>query len=220
MSAETVQITSKIVQYGQLDVPETVDAIKAENMFFQADKWFAWAHGNTITRRFVEKVDELWLSRPVVIDTRYHMLMPGWYPCIPGWHVDEAPRTRANNQPNHTLPGPRPEHMCMVVDTGTGSLTEYALGSTLLPEVVDGDCTTYGLWNDILEGENEYPLKRYQVRSKELIRMDMHTLHRGMPAVNMGWRIFLRATLNSTRPIVNEIRKQTQVYMSALNAGW
>jgi len=33
-----------------------------------------------------------------IIDVKVHMLMPGQYPCIPGWHLDMVPRDKDNNQ--------------------------------------------------------------------------------------------------------------------------
>lgn len=60
-------------------------------MFYRADMGFAWKHGGPITQDFLGLLPQDWYDSPVTIDSRVHMLMPGWYPCIPGMHHDDIP---------------------------------------------------------------------------------------------------------------------------------
>lgn len=56
-------------------------------------------------------------------------------------------------------------------------------------------------------------------RGGALMRMDWQTLHRASPATKRGWRWFARATRRVPN-YLNEVRTQTQVYLSTLNQGW
>jgi hypothetical protein len=83
----------------------SIEMIKNEPMFFSADSDFVKEHGGPITRRFLASMPSDWIAaRDLIWDSRSHMLMPGWYPCIPGWHLDDIPRTRPDGQPDHVNP--------------------------------------------------------------------------------------------------------------------
>ena len=40
-----------------------------------------------------------------VVDVKVHMLMPGAYPCIPGWHLDFVPRDENRKKLPHLITG-------------------------------------------------------------------------------------------------------------------
>lgn len=69
------------------------NAIKNEKMFFNSDLVFAYENGGPITKSFIDNLPEEWKTNSV-FDSRVHMLMPGWYPAIPGWHHDDVPRPK------------------------------------------------------------------------------------------------------------------------------
>ena len=80
-----------------------------ETMLFSAHPNFANQFGGTITKTILSQLDPLYNSENPklpylkqypnpIIDTRVHMLMPGMYPAIPGWHLDHTPRAE-NGQP-------------------------------------------------------------------------------------------------------------------------
>src|SRR5262245_43743261 len=106
--------------------PFAPSQVKAEPMFFAAGGDFARRHGGPITQAVLAALPADWRSCPLVIDSRVHMLMPGWYPCIPGWHLDDVPRTRSDGQPEHRCPAYRAEHILCVV--GDASLPLFAVG--------------------------------------------------------------------------------------------
>lgn len=202
----------------------TMAQIKTEPMFFHADWDFAFRNGGVITRSFLRFLDPRvkW-----VIDSRVHMLMPGWYPCIPGWHHDDVPRhtsvTDANvviGQPNYKNPAYHAEHILTVVDAGTGSLTEFLEGELDI-ESYD-PAAVYKAFNGEIERWWRFQegVRFRTVHSGEVVKLDANTFHRGMPATGNGWRIFIRATQNTQEPVHNELRTQVQVYMSELEAGW
>lgn len=198
------------------------DVIKNEPMFFSADARYAFAHGGPITSVFLDAVLRKCGARPedVIIDTRSHMLMPGWYPCIPGWHLDDVPRTRLDGQPDHANPAYRARHYMAIF--GDASRTEFAQGKIELEDVPEGSGKiVYGEWHRDIEALVENGAVQVEaVREGHLIAFDWQDFHRGAPATKDGWRWFGRATVGSKRKVTNEIRKQVQVYMPAPNAGW
>lgn len=143
------------------------------------------------------------------------MLMPGWYPCIPGWHLDDVPRTRADGQPDHVDPAYRAEHVMSIV--GDASRTRFGLGQIELPEPDLNAGATYGIWHQTVEDSS---LKPFDVEPGTLVEFNDQSWHKGMPATKAGWRWFIRATRNTHRRPTNEIRRQVQVYLPAVDAGW
>lgn len=200
---------------GQM-VPRTQDQIKKEPMLFSADFDYAYEHGGPITKEFLyqlRKGNNNW-----VIDSRVHMLMPGWYPCIPGWHHDDIPRTRTDGQPQYKEMTYHSDHVMAVV--GDASLTEFLDEPINLSEVKLGKII-YKEWNNTINKRiKKEKLKTKQINELDIISFDAFDFHRGMPANKNGWRFFIRASRNTTRPILNETRNQVQIYMGELEAGW
>ncbi len=223
------------------EVPEFNDwQVKNEPMLFNCDLGAAWAIGDQITKTFIGMLPESWAKAPLVIDSRVHMLMPGWYPCIPGWHHDDVPRTRSDGQPNYEdIDGNRSEHIMMLVN-GDICPTEFALGEQDF-EIPGLGRTIYADWhveveNRLREWEGpEYllpedmKLRRFKAPTNRLIKFNDRTWHRGTTAVANGWRFFIRASryfdsdgkaIPRGNPRTNEVRKQVQVYMAFPDAGW
>lgn len=213
----TIRFTSR-VQYGA-ELPMASEArVKHEPMLFSASVGYARDHGGALTRAFLHALSPEWLEGHVVIDSRTHMLMPGWYPCIPGWHLDDVPRTRPDGQPDHQNPLYRAEHVMAL--WGSASITSFLPGDIDLSEPQSGD-PTYAVWHAILEDRiRRGELTEHQALTQRLIFFDWQTFHKGNPATKVGWRFFIRASRNTKRQILNERRAQVQVYLPAVNAGW
>lgn len=110
----------------------SLNELKNAPMMYSARDDYAWNYGGRLTRRFLEAVYMKLPNDGLIVDSRVHMLMPGWYPAIPGWHLDDIPRLPRTGQPNHLTPSYEAHHMCMIVDMGTGSLTEFLSGTVAL----------------------------------------------------------------------------------------
>jgi len=204
------------------------ERIKNEPMLFNNDLDGAWDNGDVITRVFLDHLPKAWQNVPLVIDSRVHMLMPGWFPCIPGWHHDDVPRTRSDGQPEYEQPTDRAEHIMMLVNSHLAP-TEFALGkqSFRVPELGE---TIYEKWHGVVSDMvSVEALDVIQAPDRTLIKFDDRTWHRGVAATGNGWRFFIRASRywdadgNVKKRFgnrSNEVRKQVQVYMSAENAGW
>lgn len=224
---------SGVKLHAGINLTPTPELIKAEPMFFRATPDFAVREGNSLTLHFLVAAERIWGNLDgVIIDSRHHMLMPGMYPCIPGWHTDDAPRDPGycGGQPNIFDPEYETEHLLCVVDYGTGSLTEFLVGEVHLDRAhiesayqLDGHnfYKTADARLELMEGLGKPTfLERVQVEPGEIAEFNVHSWHRGAPAKQRGFRWFIRMTRNSRHKVENEIRTNAQVYLTDATYGW
>lgn len=190
--------------------------IEQEKMLFSCDltSLFILCPAGSMIWNFAKKVVELSECTDWIIDSRVHMLMNGWYPCIPGWHTDFVPRKAPLNQPDFMHPTNTAEHYLMVV--GNTSLTQFVDEPIELPGAPVGS-TYYGFWNDEIK---KLDPKIKTVESGEIIHFTSNDWHRGVVAKKSAWRLFVRATRGVDREPENKVRRQTQVYLPAVEGGW
>ena len=205
------------------------DEIKNETMFFNCDLDFAYNNGGPITRSFIEKLPNSWLETDVVFDSRVHMLMPGWYPAIPGYHHDDVPRPPiptgqhflTAGQPDYDNPRYLSEHIMGLVNADIAP-TSFALGKCCMPAIPDGHLV-YREWHkEVLKLLEEGILKEQFAPDRQLIYFDWQSFHTGTKCVKNGWRWFGRVSRNTdrTKSITNEIRRNAQVYLEFPMEGW
>lgn len=205
------------------------DAIKNEKMFFNCDLKFAYDNGGPITRSFIMNLPEDWNKDEVVFDSRVHMLMPGWYPAIPGFHHDDVPRPDipvgqhfiTAGQPDYDNPRYKSEHILGLVNADVCP-THFATGTAEFKEVADGDLI-YRQWHkEVLQHIEEGNLKLWEAPDRTLLQFDADTWHTGQKAHGNGWRWFGRVSRNTdrTKKITNEIRVNAQVYLEFPMEGW
>jgi hypothetical protein len=211
----------------------TADQIKAETMLFSASPQFAMDNGGAITRGAVDflmnSMAAFGHNSAVVIDTRVHMLMPGMLPAIGGWHCDAIPRGQ-DGQTDFSRKSiiDNIRHYLLVVDAGTGSVTEFLdeddlyQKSILDLKVPEGEINTWGFHSRSIDAFLKAGMtKAKRVESGKLYEFAAHDYHRAIPATGSGWRYFLRASVNTlTRGPLNEIRNQVQVYLPSEHLGW
>lgn len=211
--------------------------VKNEPMLFSATPRFAWENGGPITREFlalffgITLADEAgWVLRDskcgnFSFDSRVHMLMPGWFPCIPGWHHDDVPRSRSDAQPNYHTPEYHAKHVLALVN-GDICPTEFAVGKTAYQDTpLFSPHPIYKVWHDQVEQDIlEGVFERVSVPTNRLIHFDARAFHQGTRAVKRGWRWFGRLSWDSGyeqgRPHFNEVRRQVQVYLEHPMEGW
>ncbi len=219
-SKNVIHFNSQI-QFGASVDGFSQDVIKNEPMLYNCDLRNAMLLGGPITNAFLVILNkEFFHSSDLVIDSRVHMLMPGWYPCIPGFHCDDVPRERSDGQPNHVNPSYKSKH-CMML-CGDASRTEFALGKFSLEEVPIGK-KVYEVWHPQVEDKliwENFRVKSYKAEENKLIYFDSDSWHQGCKATKSGWRFFIRATVNTKRKPTNELRRQTQVYLENTMEGW
>lgn len=206
--------------------------VKDEPMFFSATPKFAWQNGGPITRAFLAAHFGITLSdyaewklrsTNFCFDSRVHMLMPGWFPCIPGWHHDDVPRTRKDKQPNYYSPEFKSRHVLALVN-GDICPTEFAVGTVKMPEVPIGQIV-YKQWHILVDKYiEEGRLERVSIPSNQLIGFNWQSFHQGTRAIGTGFRWFGRlswdAGYEQGRPHFNEIRRQVNVYLDMPMEGW
>jgi len=228
MSATTdKQFNSFFTKVGKFAEHVENDSIKNEPMFFNCDRAFAYANGGDITRSFLDNLPDSWDN--FVFDSRVHMLMPGWFPAIPGYHHDDVPRelipvgTHFINagQPDYDNPRYLSDHICGLVNAEV-SPTQWAIGECTMPSIPAGELI-YRRWhNEVVDLLAAGKLTAKSSPDRTLIHFDCNAFHQGVKAVKAGWRWFGRVSRNTdrTRTITNEIRKQAQVYMEFPMEGW
>lgn len=205
------------------------DRIKNETMFFNCDLAFAFDNGGPITRSFIMNLPDDWNNDQVVIDTRIHMLMPGWYPAIPGYHHDDVPRPDipagqhflTAGQPDYDNPRYLSEHIIGLVNADVCP-THFATGRATFSEVPEGK-TIYKHWHpEVLRHIEDGNLKQWEAPDRTLLQFNHATWHTGSKAVKNGWRWFGRVSRNTDRvkKITNEIRVNAQVYLEFPMEGW
>jgi hypothetical protein len=214
---------SRIAEVGSVDAVVDRDVIHAEPMLFGASVEFAREAGGPLTRIMLNALTEELTgalaycrstSQHLVIDTRSHMLMPGFTPAIPGWHCDAYPRGAYGEQPWLANGNPSNFHfVCFVSDQADGvSRTEFMQsGVTTNIRNVDPE----HVWASV--HKQAYGDTMTQVDG-QILRFWQPTLHRAKPAHAKGWRWWFRASV-FYRPPENAIRKQVQVYAPE-GLGW
>lgn len=198
----------------------TDEQVKNEPMLFGCD----WAHaqdfGSDLTWDFLGSLPRDWqFARDLVVDSRVHMLMPRWFPAIPGYHHDDVPRSREDGQPNYVNPEYRSEHVMMLVNSHVCP-TAFAIGEidVAIPKIGQ---TIYKEWHPLVEAAVSFGALRLEsIPDKTLAFFDDRTWHQATPAVASGWRFFIRASRNTHRKPANELRRQVQVYMESPMEGW
>lgn len=214
--------------YGKLLPDFSPDVVKNEPMFFNCSPDFAYEHGGPITRAFFDALEG---EAPIVFDSRVHMLMPGWYPAIPGFHHDDVPRNLDTGQPDYDAPTYHSKH-AMALINGDIAPTEFAIGRHTLPRISADAGPIYKFWHDEVERQlhevvDPYGmdglgtrLVRVPVLTNRIVYFDWQSMHQGTKAVGNGWRWFGRASYQTDRKVTNEIRRQVQVYLENPMEGW
>lgn len=216
----TYKFNSQFQERGSFAEEVDNKVIKNETMFFNCDLDFAYKHGNEITRSFIDALPDDWKTCDTVFDSRVHMLMPKWIPCIYGVHHDDVPRPNGA-QPDYDNPSYLSEHIMGSVNADICP-TQFYIGEAEFDKVTTGE-NIYKVWHEeVIQKAEKGELQAVDAKDRTLIQFDWQTWHTGVLARQNGWRWFGRLSRNTdrTKHITNEIRRQTQVYMDNLTEGW
>lgn len=207
------------------------EEVRYEPMLFNALGSVAYELGGPITREFIDKLCLPHERDTFVFDSRVHMLFPGWFPCIPGFHHDDVPRYRDDGQPLYEEFGfdveeagvypERPFHVAALVGDDI-SRTQFALGKADFEYVPKGK-KFYQEWHPIVEQKlADGELEEYVIPMHKMIHFNDRSWHQGVQSTGSGWRWFGRAAFACDRlkNPANELRRQVQVYMPAPMEGW
>ena len=204
-----------VVQEGFFPNPSQ-SALKVQPMVRKASKDFALKNGGKILNDFLTSFVP-WDD--CVVDSKLVMVKPGWYPAIPGWHLDAAPRGE-DGLPTLQANSLNSEHIALNI--GVEVPTMYLLEELDLPEKSQNskeEGPIYKIWDRHIK--NIDGLDVALSYAGDVIRFDGKSLHRCSESRVSGWRMFIRASRNTGRLPANEMRTQVQVYMNGLDkAGW
>jgi hypothetical protein len=215
------QTLNKMLEFEQ-------NVIKNETMFFNSSIEFAYESGETITKNFIDNLPSEYHNG--VFDSRVHMLMPGWFPAIPGYHHDDVDRPTNIQVGKHFLTASQPDydnqtkfskHILALIN-GNICPTKFIVGKCTPPIIFDSE-VIYKIWHNYIIKEIEAGnLLEVDCPSNQLIQFDCNSFHTASCAISDGWRWFGRVSIDTNRQhtITNEIRKQVQVYMNNPMQGW
>lgn len=229
MDCKEYFFSSRIKEVGRFAMNVDNKQIKEEPMFFNADLKFAYDNGGAITRSFIENLPHHSIDGPAVFDSRVHMLMPGWFPAIPGFHHDDVPRPpipvgqhfATAGQPDYDNPRYRSSHILGLVN-GQTAPTEFAIGDIELPGLPDG-AVIYKEWHrSVQRSVTNGELTSVLAPDRTLVQFDWQTFHQATRAIGNGWRWFGRVSWNTERTATctNEYRRNAQVYLEFPMEGW
>lgn len=189
--------------------------------------------GGTLTREALGAMNLRGDRKHIIVDTKVHMLLPGFIPSIPGWHTDGVPRGDEGLNPNnHGAPNLRaqieahpdeaPRYHILV--TGDHSPTEFIRESMQLrfPEDIGSD-----LYREMTDQIDRLWLPHFAtpwaVPPCTVVEWDWWNVHRAVPATARGWRFLIRVTETdhiTPRKSPNDfIRRQNMVY-APTSFGW
>lgn len=219
---DTVVFNKGVVNpLGRVEFPDELGIQKIkeeqERMLYQSSTEFAFENGGEWTNECLEILyEELstgdWLD--LRIDTRVHMLKPGWYPCIPGWHGDFIKRDDNGDLVYRDGIDQRVRHFALCSHSPT---TKFLRDRQI--EMKKGG------WGHVSRTiEDRGDLEPYNIPAGELVEFNSRELHKGTKCEEAGWRYFFRATLfppedERRGETMDKIRWQTQVYAPE-NKGW
>jgi len=197
------------------DMPPSEETVRATPQLFWASEDFARQHGGAVVRDLLDVLPPPRTGYWYIVDSKVHMLKPGWYPGIPGWHLDFAPGWETHI--NWNMIDPYERHWCLV--SHDVSLTEY-LSDPIRLNVPDVRQLNGYLSRQVAAlGET---VRMERVRPMVVYEFGQMDLHRVKPALGAGWRLFVRVSQTKLRKPLNEIRTQQQVYILAEDQhnGW
>lgn len=191
----------------------------------------ALRYGGYLTRAALSAISISNARKYVVVDTKIHMLMPGFMPAIPGWHTDGVPRGPTGDPLAKAPPDleaqqrieadGRGTRFAMLV-TGTGCRTEFV--GTRLNLEPDDSWKTPHLYAGLSEQVDRLSPPVITAPSCGVVYFDWWDIHRGVPATAHEWRFFLRVTESDLvapwTDLRRVIRTQQQTYVRSDRFGW
>jgi hypothetical protein len=216
--------------YGNSIEQPSVEVIKNTPQLWNASLDDALKYGGELTKAAIGAMNLKFDRKHVIVDTKVHMLMPGFFPAIPSWHTDGVPRGTelrpdAKGAPNiYAQQDMSSSHFHLLV-TGDGCLTEF------INQPLNLDCPaepTTDLYKVISENVQELTTL-YGVDiitpmpSCQVLEWDWWNIHRGIKAKKHEWRYLIRVTetdhMQPQTDLRQILRTQIQVYVPE-SFGW
>ncbi|ANA86232.1 hypothetical protein SEA_LOZINAK_75 [Gordonia phage Lozinak] len=183
--------------------------------------------GGPAVRDLLERAPIVGDREYVFVDTKVSMLMPGWYPAIPGWHTDGVPRGDNGHPSDYGHPS-LPKQLTQrsprfhTIIAGNPCLTEFLKGDYELEIEHDQDNVLYSeMTNKVEELAGRRTRTLMAPKPQVWASWDWWQIHRAGEANRRGWRLLIRITESDlVRPATRDfIRTQNQVYVP-LDSSW
>lgn len=206
----------------------SLESFAAEPSLFSCSPVGVRSLGGTLSRMALGHVEHHYASEirraekaglSAVIDSRVQRLMPNQYPSIPGWHCDAVPRNSYHGQPDFDLINPSAFHVCVLLSSEPCGVsnTQYVDQHTVFKLFTEAGTSLYSQLHNEVERLKPTLLN---VRDGQFIKFTPYTVHRAMPTVRRGWRMFFRFSMYHKPPLENKIQSSMQVYQLSEANGW
>lgn len=156
-------------------------------------------------------------------DVRIHRLYPGDYPAYPGWHCDGEFRETYFSQPDLNKI-PVSKHIFVCVSSHSDGVANPEFLDRAWDFHSDEVNQSHTLWQQVNYDINNSPEKIpiFKTYDGDMVCFDNWSLHRVMPTINRGWRIFFRMSMWHKPNLGNSgmFSKQETVYLDLSRCGW
>lgn len=191
-------------------------------------------YGGSITKNALGAMNFRGDRKHIIVDTKVHLLMPGWVPAIPGWHTDGVPRGEEMNPAGKGDPNlaaqayglvSAPRYHLLV--TGTHCPTKFLDAPFALDLSMEVGKDLYKVMtqqvNESLSLVAENRVPTMTTPPSTVVEWDWWNVHTAQQATGRGWRYLIRVTeTDHIEPRTNPadfIRTQNQVY-APMDFGW
>lgn len=218
-----------VVKGKSMEQPSDLD-VKNTFSIWNASYDDAVRYGGEVTREALRSMNLHHDRKNLIIDTKIHMLMPGWSPAILGWHVDGAPRDANKNPQGSGLPdtyaqeGDERFNRYHILVTGHGCLTQYINQELYVPIPEKPSENLYSMMSKYVQkfiGWNQNFISTFE--SCTAYEFDWWNIHTGVLATKKEWRYLIRVCESDyyepRKDLREIIRMQSQVYSPA-DFGW
>ena len=189
-------------------------ALEHEDTWFAASLAFVRAHGGPVTRRFLDVLPAGWQTADVIIDSELVWVPRGHGPGVPWFHFETYPYLNggAFERVNREI---AVEHIAVHIGPGHVEVlrgdVEPALRAPIpgsWPHVPSKECVERDRALRSLLDDGRVGV--VQVGEQTLYRHGGGAFLRYLTAEASGFRLWLRATRGSRRPVVNGLRTLVQ----------
>lgn len=218
-----------LVQAKTIAQPSALD-LKSTFGLWNASLDDAIRYGGDVTRDAIQAMNLRFDRKHIVVDTKVHMLMPGWSPAILGWHTDGAPRDANKNPQGKGEPdtfaqeGDDRFNRYHILVTGTGCLTQYLNKPLSVPIPSEPSGAVYSEMSQFVQAHvKDHPEDVSTFPTCTVMEFDWWDIHTGVIATKNEWRYLIRVCetdyYEPRKDLREVIRLQSQIY-SPVNFGW
>lgn len=208
----------------------TNNEVKSTPALWNANLEDALKYGGDLTKAAIGAMDLKFDRKYIIVDTKVHMLVPGFYPAIPGWHTDGVPRGKELRPDGKGSPDIKAQHEMSdtryhLLVTGHGCLTKFIDNKNITLDVPNApDTKLYKMISDQVKFyEDESTLNVVEAPTCTAVEFDWWELHAGQQAKAHEWRYLIRVTetdhFEPQTDLRQVIRTQQQVYVPE-SFGW